>query len=217
MIEGVNDRQAVIVTRNAEVFEPCRDYQSEQWRIAIQPSIAHEDSWDVVFYVYDPHEADDFMTSFADSFPIIIVTDGDVADEVLRMSKYTLRGCIRSKYLIEKGADILRQMDVTSFVVAPEDNYLFAERLEQQRENYRQIVKFDLMPELLPGAITNDEARTLQELLNGNDTEAIAMKRHYSKSTINSQVSSLIKKFELEDRTQLVVEVIRRGWVRSFK
>ncbi|SES01212.1 helix-turn-helix transcriptional regulator [Salisediminibacterium halotolerans] len=217
MAEQTSERHAVIVAKDHTEFETCRDVQCEPWQIDIRSGISKDDAWDIVFYVYDPVDGDAFLKDFSSVFPIIIVTKGEVTDEILHLAEQEIRGLIRSSYLIEKGADILRDMDITPFVVEPEANYTVARHVSDRQVQLRKISRFEVIEEKLPKTVTKDEMKTLEELVNGNDTDAIAKNRHYSKSTINSQISSLIKKFQLEDRTQLVVEMIRAGYVRSYK
>ncbi|CAM3882307.1 helix-turn-helix transcriptional regulator [Alkalicoccus chagannorensis] len=82
--------------------------------------------------------------------------------------------------------------------------------VQQQRE---PIHTLKLIPETIPFPLTEVEKLVLQHLLDGHDTYETAEKMYYAEQTVQTYISRLIAKMEVESRTQLVLKVIKENWV----
>jgi DNA-binding NarL/FixJ family response regulator len=79
---------------------------------------------------------------------------------------------------------------------------LFTNVAELQRERLRQ-------------ALADDESalRLLRALANGATTAEIGTMLHMSEVTVKRRIQELIKLLGVRNRTQLVAEAVRRGWI----
>ncbi|WAA13969.1 response regulator transcription factor [Fervidibacillus halotolerans] len=61
--------------------------------------------------------------------------------------------------------------------------------------------------------LTRRECEVLQLLAEGKSNKKIGEKLYISEKTVKNHVSNILQKMHCEDRTQAVVEAIKKGWV----
>jgi DNA-binding NarL/FixJ family response regulator len=62
--------------------------------------------------------------------------------------------------------------------------------------------------------LSHREMEILQFVTEGMSNKEIAVKLNISQQTVKNHMTSILKKLNVEDRTQAAVNAIRRGWVR---
>lgn len=62
--------------------------------------------------------------------------------------------------------------------------------------------------------LTKRECEVLQLMAEGKSNKAIGEHLYISEKTVKNHVSSVLQKMKVQDRTQAVVEAIKKGWVR---
>lgn len=69
-----------------------------------------------------------------------------------------------------------------------------------------------------PGApfypLSNREMEVLRHIVRGLSNKEIALSMNISPQTVKNHITSILRKFGVEDRTQAVVYALRHGWVR---
>ncbi len=62
--------------------------------------------------------------------------------------------------------------------------------------------------------LTDREIEVLEMMAKGNNNRTIGEKLFISEKTVKNHVSSILKKLEVNDRTQAVIYAIKKGWVK---
>ncbi|WP_322815183.1 response regulator transcription factor [Chloroflexus sp.] len=99
--------------------------------------------------------------------------------------------------------DAIRAITRGEYVISPNlVGVLFTNVAEFQRERLRQV-------------LANDESalHILKALADGATTIEIGAMLHMSEVTVKRRIQELIKLLGVRNRTQLVAEAVRRGWV----
>lgn len=67
--------------------------------------------------------------------------------------------------------------------------------------------------ETIENILTDREIEVLEMMARGNNNRTIGEKLFISEKTVKNHVSSILKKLEVNDRTQAVIYAIKKGWV----
>lgn len=67
--------------------------------------------------------------------------------------------------------------------------------------------------ETIENILTDREIEVLEMMAKGNNNRVIGEKLFISEKTVKNHVSSILKKLEVNDRTQAVIYAIKKGWV----
>lgn len=67
--------------------------------------------------------------------------------------------------------------------------------------------------ETIENILTDREIEVLEMMAKGNNNRVIGEKLFISEKTVKNHVSSILKKLEVNDRTQAVIFAIKKGWV----
>ena len=84
-------------------------------------------------------------------------------------------------------------------------------RLSKEKDSFssEQRIQYEKPLHIL----TKRECQVLQLMAEGNSNRAISKALYISEKTVKNHVSNILQKMKVNDRTQAVVEAIRKGWV----
>ncbi|QKS72446.1 response regulator transcription factor [Paenalkalicoccus suaedae] len=175
------------------------------------------------FYVEDPittYRTHFKQTSTVKWFDksIVLVTNTDRMEESISLLNFpAIKGVVSVTYLEANMSTIMKELENGSFIL---DSGLYSQVstfLMKQYKRREPISRFELDYTRVPVRMSQSERDILQLLLDGKDTTTIAKMLYLNTTTVNSYISKLIKRCEAKDRTDLVVSLIRKGWVNSVK
>jgi DNA-binding NarL/FixJ family response regulator len=106
---------------------------------------------------------------------------------------------------IEVGADLY----VTKTTSIDNLHRLIIENTIQKYANGKKKIEYKISPQL-----TKKERQIVNEIINGLSSNEIALKLDCSPYTINNQKNHLISKFKCRTSTELVVKLIRMGYIK---
>ena len=108
-------------------------------------------------------------------------------------------------------------------VVANGGTYLDSKVIHNLVNEYRRLVSagMEIAEERISGVkirrplhlLTRRECEVLQLLADGNSNRGIGDALFISEKTVKNHVSSILQKINVNDRTQAVIEAIKKGWV----
>lgn len=102
-------------------------------------------------------------------------------------------------------------------------NYVMGDRVMTRQEFEAWLAEETMKAQRLyskPGApfypLSKREMEVLGYIVRGLSNKEIACSLHISPQTVKNHITSILRKFGVEDRTQAVVYALRHGWVRLY-
>ncbi|MFC4557534.1 response regulator [Virgibacillus kekensis] len=121
---------------------------------------------------------------------------------------------------------LLKEMDSNSLieaikVVSEGGSYLHPKVTHNLVQEYRRLARENVSGGPDNGVeyhkplhlLTRRECEVLQLLADGKSNRAVAESLYISEKTVKNHVSNILQKMNVNDRTQAVVQAIRKGWV----
>ncbi len=88
-------------------------------------------------------------------------------------------------------------------------------RMKAEEQAGRTNQEYSISEYRLPyHLLTKRESEVLQLMAEGKSNKAIGETLYISEKTVKNHVSSILQKMQVQDRTQAVIEAIKKGWVR---
>jgi DNA-binding NarL/FixJ family response regulator len=144
---------------------------------------------------------------------IILLTAYDDSEQKLHAMKVGAAAYCVKDVQPETLAEIVRKVAAGSYVIGEE--ILNAEELEAwlepESENERSYYS-ELGDPYEP--LSKREMEVLAQLTRGMSNKEIATELGISHQTVKNHVTSILRKLDVEDRTQATLYALRRGWVR---
>jgi DNA-binding NarL/FixJ family response regulator len=101
-------------------------------------------------------------------------------------------------------------------VVARGEIYIDPRAMKEFVRDYLLLVNSKGTEVIFPRHIlTRRECQILQLVADGESNTGIAQALLISKTTVKNHVSAILKKIEVNDRTQAVVKAVKNGWVKG--
>ena len=133
----------------------------------------------------------------------LVLSNYNEPDYVIAAIEAGARGFLLKHSAYTTIIDAIRTVANGEYIISPHlIGVLFTNVAELQRERLRQ-------------ALADDESalRLLRALANGATTAEIGTMLHMSEVTVKRRIQELIKLLGVRNRTQLVAEAVRRGWI----
>jgi len=143
------------------------------------------------------------MRELSPSPACLVLSNYNEPDYVIAAIEAGARGFLLKHSAYTAIIDAIRTVASGEYVISPHlVGVLFTNVAELQRERLRQ-------------ALADDESalRLLRALANGATTAEIGTMLHMSEVTVKRRIQELIKLLGVRNRTQLVAEAVRRGWI----
>ncbi len=143
------------------------------------------------------------MRELSPSPACLVLSNYNEPDYVIAAIEAGARGFLLKHSAYTTIIDAIRTVASGEYVISPHlVGVLFTNVAELQRERLRQ-------------ALADDESalRLLRALANGATTAEIGTMLHMSEVTVKRRIQELIKLLGVRNRTQLVAEAVRRGWI----
>ncbi|WP_163970557.1 response regulator [Oceanobacillus halotolerans] len=203
-------------------FEPMFEVVAEGDDGAVAPQLVRDHNPDVVLMdinmptINGVQATADLVSQFPD-VRVIILSIHDDESYVTHALKTGSQGYL----LKEMDSDALIE---AIKVVSQGGSYLHPKVTHNLVQEYRRLVQESNVVAGGHGIeyrkplhiLTKRECEVLQLITNGKSNRAIAETLFISEKTVKNHVSNILQKMNVNDRTQAVVEAIKKGWVEVF-
>ncbi|GAB4538258.1 MAG: response regulator transcription factor [Anaerolineales bacterium] len=143
---------------------------------------------------------------------IILMTGYDDVEQAIHAARAGARGFCSKSIETRRLAHVVREVaagkfffDGKSFTRRELDSWIDENTVAAQR-SYSE-------PGALYRPLSDREMEVLDCVVRGMSNKEIAALLHISHQTVKNHVTSILRKFGVEDRTQAVVFALKRGWV----
>ena len=151
------------------------------------------------------------------------------AREKARTGRWSLTSAIMA-YAILAGVVLLRLEGVATEIVAViavlglaivwlmgwrREKQLYKRLYEQELRQLQESSRGEKAEVLMPSPITRRETEILDHIARGYVNKQVAVKLGISEQTIKNHMTSILRKLEVNDRTQAVVLAMHYGWISS--
>ncbi|ADH98449.1 response regulator transcription factor [Salisediminibacterium selenitireducens] len=209
------------VKRTALLLTPCKDVMvtnTLKKRMNIQyPNHIQGIVEDVVFYhirsIKEGKEAAELIRTYTDKKFVFTVHEEDADPDMIDLILLPVHGIIFTGHLSRYFGTILGMLEDNAFPLEPFFQTVLCKKLIRHKEKSGPISSFVFHRKACDVPLSKTEILILTELANGLTTKMIVEKHHYAPSTVYINASSLIRKFGAKDRTDAVVNCIRRGFL----
>ncbi|UTR16067.1 LuxR C-terminal-related transcriptional regulator [Salipaludibacillus sp. LMS25] len=128
-----------------------------------------------------------------------------------------LNGIVSMRHFMNRGQRVLDTLDQFGVFL---EQYLHRDLvtdLQRKKLKDRPIKRLVLRTEDVKYILTQNEKKVLQHILDGHNNRKIAELMYLAPSTVSTVISHLLKKLGANDRTDAMVQIIRKGWVDAVR
>lgn len=174
------------------------------------------------FFVLHPRQLQQYKFKKYD----LIITNGTYIDNVLQHADQHTKIAVCIAHAAYNQVERLLQIDLNGYLTPNMNKQeliyainmmlqggvyvhpVFSSTLLHSYRTYAEI-KVERPPNLL----TRKEWIVLEHIANGSNNQVIAKKMGISSSTVKNHISSIFKKFEVNNRTDAVLKAIKNKWI----
>lgn len=130
---------------------------------------------------------------------------------------YELDGIVSITSFLKNSQGILKTLDEYGVYLEQNLHSDLVIDLQRKKLKDRPIKRLVLRLEDVQYILTENEKKVLQNILDGHNNRKIAELMFLAPSTVSTVISHLLKKLGANDRTDAMVQIIRRGWVDAVR
>lgn len=189
----------------------------EQKVHALQKKVKHNS-----FYVHHPRQLQQFNLKKYD----LLITNSAYIDDVINHANQLTKIAVCISPVAENQVERLLQMNLDGYLTPnmTKSELIHAINMILQGgiyvhpifsttllHSYRTYIKIRI--ERPSNLLTKKEWIVLEHIANGSSNQVIAKKMGISSSTVKNHISSIFKKFGVNNRTDAVLKAIRNNWI----
>lgn len=147
----------------------------------------------------------------------LIVTENLLEHEQIILLQHYVHAVVSSKYLRTYADSVAEAIERRAEHLEPETVIRMVEILENKRERRKPIQRLILDQKKANEIFSAGEMEIIQAILDGRKNTQICEDIYKAKSTVYSILSKILQKLEVENRTQIIAECIKRKWLISIR
>ncbi|MCE7792726.1 LuxR C-terminal-related transcriptional regulator [Salipaludibacillus sp. CUR1] len=128
-----------------------------------------------------------------------------------------LNGIVSLSFFLENGRRVLNSLDEFGIFLEQKLHCDLVTLIQHKKLKDRPIKRLKLRFEDVQYILTDNEKKVLQHILDGHNNRKIAELMFLAPSTVSTVISHLLKKLGANDRTDAMVQIIRKGWVDAVR
>ncbi|WP_160058468.1 LuxR C-terminal-related transcriptional regulator [Alkalicoccus saliphilus] len=144
---------------------------------------------------------------------VVFVVPSHLLEKAINALVYEIDGVISREVFMKDPEKAVKQLSADNFMLDPNLNFQVADQIDRAQKRKLPVERLKLNESEIGTLMKKSEISILQLLLDGKNTREIAEELFYTPKTVKRYISNIIRILEKKDRTEAVVEVIRRGWV----
>jgi DNA-binding NarL/FixJ family response regulator len=144
---------------------------------------------------------------------VVFVVPSHLLEKAMNALVYEIDGVISREVFMKDPEKAVKQLSADNFMLDPNLNFQVADQIDRAQKRKLPVERLKLNESEIGTLMKKSEISILQLLLDGKNTREIAEELFYTPKTVKRYISNIIRILEKKDRTEAVVEVIRRGWV----
>lgn len=174
------------------------------------------------FHVHHPRQLQQFNLKKYD----LLITSSAYIDDVMNHAHHLTKIAVCISHVAEDQVERLLQMNLDGYLtpnmtnselihainmILQGDVYVHPRFSSTLLHSYRTYIKIKIERPL--NLLTKKEWLVLEYIANGSSNQVIAKKMGISSSTVKNHISSIFKKFGVNNRTDAVLKAIKNNWI----
>lgn len=148
---------------------------------------------------------------------VVIMTKEKPNQSLFQYLNHEMNGIISLEYFLKHGERVMETLDEYHVFLEQSLHQDLVNDIQRKKLKDRPINRLVLREEEMELPLTSNEKRVLQNILDGHNNKKISEIMYLAPSTISTVISHLLKKLGANDRTDAMVNIIRRGWVDAIR
>ncbi|WP_147421979.1 response regulator transcription factor [Salipaludibacillus neizhouensis] len=177
-----------------------------------------------IFFLIDEYRLDSLRwvesmlekPTMVDSY-VVIMTKEKPKQSLFQYLNHEMNGIISLDYFLNHGQRVMETLDEYNVFLEQSLHQDLVNDIHKKKMKDKPINRLVLREEEMELSLNSNEKRVLQHILDGHNNKKISELMYLAPSTVSTVISHLLKKLGANDRTDAMVNVIRRGWVDAVR